>query len=172
MIKDKILYQGNWISIILRDDWYEFSSFLNSAGVVYVLVFRTDSIKSILGRFEICPAHGDTEPTLTSLTGGVNENQEPIDTAIQEVYEEAGYKIDREKLIDLGKVFLSKASDNIAHLFAVDVTHLPREEAPGDGSFGEEGSYCDWVDFDEVLFCKDPVICTLILRLRVLLDNN
>lgn len=162
--RDEILYRGNWMSIIRRDGWYEFSSFLTGGGGVYILAYRDHLQRPILGRFEICPAHNDSEPILTSITGGIPEDKSPKEIAILEMYEEAGYRISQNQLVDLGKVFLSKASDNVAYLYAVDVTNLFRGEAPGDGTKGEEGSYCDWVSLKDAMFCKDPVMSTLILR--------
>lgn len=161
---DKVLYSGNWLSIIERDGWYVFSQETTSKGVVYVLVVDRSREKPILGRFEICPAHGDKSQTLTSITGGVNIKREPLDVAVEEVYEEAGYRVSPEQVVALGKVNLTKSTDTIGHLYAVDVTGIEQGEAPGDGSFGEIGSYCDWVSVDEARECKCPVMSTLLLR--------
>ena len=161
---DKILYEGTWLSIVERDGWYQFSRETARAGVVYVLVFRKAVFHPVLGRYEICPAHGDAEPILTSLSGGIEVGQDPADAAVAEVYEEAGYRITRDQLIDLGKVNLTKSTDTIGYLYAVDVSDLERGDAPGDGSLGEEKSYCNWVSEDAALMCKCPVMATLIIR--------
>lgn len=162
--RDKVLYQGDWLSVILRDDWYEFARYITSNGGVYILAYRNDPEKPILGRYEVCPAHSDTKPRLTTITGGVNENVRPIEVAIQEMYEEAGYMVERNQFTHLGTVYLAKGADFVGHLYAIDVTGLPRVEAPGDGTKGEEGAYCDWVTLKQALWCKDPVMSCLILR--------
>lgn len=165
---DKVLYSGKWLSIIERDGWYVFSQETTSKGVVYVLVFdKTKKEKPILGRFEICPAHGDKTQILTSITGGVNIKKEPLDIAVEEVYEEAGYRVLPEKVISLGKVNLTKSTDTIGHLYAMDVTGLERGKTLGDGSFGEMDSYCDWVSIEEAAGCKCPVMSALLLRWRI-----
>jgi len=161
---DKILYSGKWLSIIERDGWYVFSQETTSKGIVYILVTDTSREKPILGRFEICPAHGDKVITLTSITGGINIKREPLDVVIEGIYEEAGYRVLPKQIIDLGKVNLTKSTDTIGYLYAVDVMGLERGKAPGDGSFGEIGSYCDWVSVNEAIRCKCPVMATLLLR--------
>jgi 8-oxo-dGTP pyrophosphatase MutT (NUDIX family) len=106
----------------------------------------------------------DEKPTLTSITGGVNEKQDPLDVAVQEMYEEAGYLILPNQLMAFGKVYLAKGADFVGHLYAIDVTGIPRIDAPGDGSKGEQGAYCDWVSVSDALSCKDPVMGCMILR--------
>ena len=161
---DKILYSNKWLQIVERDGWYVFSKETTSKGVVYILVIDNSKDKPILGRFEICPAHGDETQILTSITGGVNIKRNPIDVAVEEIYEEAGFKVKKEQLLDLGKVNLTKSTDTIGHLYAVDVENMKRYNAPGDGSFGEIGSYCDWVSVKEAMSCKCPIFSTLLLR--------
>lgn len=163
-MSDKFLYAGPWLEVIERDGWYHFARNTTSGGGVYVLVWRQNVAKPVLGRYEVCPAHGDIEPTLTSLTGGVNIQHDPMDVAVQEVFEEAGYIVSRNQMIDLGKVQLTKFTDAIGHLYAVDVTGLERVDAPGDGTQGEVGSYCHWITIEDALFCKCPVFGCLIYR--------
>jgi len=165
-MSDKILYEGKWLSIVERDGWYHFSRETVRAGVVYVLVFCNAVFHSVLGRYEICPAHGDMEPELTSLSGGIEAGQDPADAAIAEVYEEAGYRVTHDQLIDLGKVNLTKSTDTIGHLYAVDVTGIERVDAPGDGSRGELESYCSWVTIESAVFCKCPLMATMITRAK------
>lgn len=166
--RDQVLFQGNWLSVALRDGWYEFAQYITSNGGVYILTYRNDPEKPILGRYEVTPAHMDQKPTLTTITGGVNEKVRPIEVAIQEMHEEAGYKVERNQFVNLGRVYLAKGADFVGHLFAIDVTNLTREHAPGDGTKGEEGAYCDWVSVKRALWCKDPVMSCLILRAAVL----
>lgn len=161
---DKVLYSGKWLSIIERNGWYIFSRETTSKGIVYILVLDRTKEKPILGRFEVCPAHNDITQTLTSITGGVNVKREPLDVAVEEIYEETGYRVSSEQVQDLGKVNLTKSTDTIGHLYTVNVAGIERGEAPGDSSFGEIGSYCDWVSIDEAVECKCPIMSTLLLR--------
>lgn len=161
---DKTLYEGKWLSVIERDGWYQFARIPGSTGGVSILIYRKDPEKPILGRFEICPAHGDGL-SLTAISGGIEEGQTPKTTAFNESFEEAGYRL--VDLIFLGKVKLSTNQDTDVYLFASNVTGFDREEAPGDGTKGEEGSYCDWVTIDEAVMSKSAILGSMIIRAQM-----
>lgn len=163
-MSDKTLYEGKWLSIIERDGWYQFARIPGSTGGVSILIYRQDPEKPILGRFEICPAHEDGL-SLTAVSGGIEEGMTPRNTAYNETFEEAGYKVDN--LDFLGKVKLSTNQDTDVYLFASDVTGLERHEAPGDGSKGEEGSYCDWVTIEEAVMSKSAILGSMIIRAQL-----
>jgi 8-oxo-dGTP pyrophosphatase MutT (NUDIX family) len=125
-------------------------------------------VREFLGRYELCPAHS-TEYELCSTTGGMDvEGESPITTAIRELEEEAGFTTLPEHVIELGTVRQSKSSDGTTHLFAVDIQHCREVEATGDGTVGETGSYMDWVSEEKATFCKDPLVSTMIQRLKCL----
>lgn len=165
---DKLLYHTPYLSLKLRDGWYYFAQIPGSMGGVSILLYRTDDKdKSILGRFEVCPAHLDTTPALTAVSGGIEKGDSPIETAIKEAYEEAGYRLDPNELIDLGLCRLSTNQDTIVYCYAADVTGKERYEAPGDGTRGEVGAYCDWVSAEEAVMSKSAYMSVLVLRLFI-----
>jgi 8-oxo-dGTP diphosphatase len=163
---DKILYETPYLSLIERDGWYYFATIPGSIGGVAILLYRRNNDKSILGRYEICPAHDDKKPVLTAIAGGIEEGDIPLGTAVKESYEEAGYKLNSEDFIDLGQCNLSTNQDTIIYLFAADVTGKSRGDAPGDGTRGEVGSYCNWVTAREAVFSKSAFMSVLITRLK------
>ncbi len=163
---DKVLFETNHLSLIERDGWYYFAKVPGSDGGVIILLYRIDSDKSILGRYEICPAHGDGL-TLTAIAGGIEKGDTPLETAVKESYEEAGYRLEPQRFIDLGRCNLSTNQDTLVYLFAADVTEIRRQGAPGDGTRGEIGAYCDWVTLDEAIFSKSAFMSTLVLRLFI-----
>lgn len=163
-MSDKVLYKTNFLSLIERDGWYYFAQIPGSAGGVAILLYRQDKEKPILGRYEICPAHGDGL-ALTAIAGGIEEGDTPLQTAIKEAYEEAGYKLQTSELVNLGSCRLSTNQDTIVYLFAADVTGIRRYPAPGDGTRGEEGSNCDWVSAKEAILSKSAYMSALLLRL-------
>lgn len=148
---------------------YTHAEWCNSQGVA-VLPFRfTGELQRMefLGRFEVCPAHSD-KVELCSITGGMDKEDElPIHTALRELEEEGGYQIPVVKMWNLGQVRPSKASDNTMHLFGalIDDSAI-KVEAIGDGTLGEEGSFCEWIDSYDVLHAKDPLLHTMYLRLQ------
>ena len=166
-MSDKVLYETPFLRLIERDDWYYFAQVPGSPGGVMILLYRTDSELSILGRFEICPAHHDLIPTLTSIAGGIEETETPQEAIIREAYEEAGYKLRPDKIVNLGQCNLSTNQDTLVYLFAADVTSLKHHKAPGDNTRGEQGAYCDWVTPEEAIQSKSAFMSTMLMRLKL-----
>ena len=101
-----------------------------------------------------------------TVKGGCDkEGESPLDCAIRELYEEAGYIARPEDMISLGTARPSKLNTTILHVFAVDVTNLPYMAPEGDGSLNEATAYCKWVDLNEATQAMDPMIHVSILRL-------
>lgn len=167
IMTDKILCSTPFLQLIERDGWYYYANVPGSMGGVVILLYRTDQAECVLGRYEICPAHGDVEPMLTTIAGGIEAGDTPLDTCIKESMEEAGYNIYGQNIIDLGKCMLSTNQDTVIYLFACDVTGLPRTVAVGDGTIGEIGSYCEWVTPEQAILSKSAFMSALMLRLYV-----
>ena len=163
---DTILYEGPWLRVIQRDGWYNLVQSTASDASVAILVYRTDNpIKPVLGRYEVCPAHGDEKPTLTSITGMVEHGWSPREIAMAELYEEAGFTISANALVTLGSVHSVKFSDITTFLYAFDATCATRKEAPGDGSRGEQNAFCNWISIHEAVACKCPLMGAMLSRL-------
>jgi len=170
--KSKVVFETDWISIKQIDDYFFMHEKRCNGHIVAVLGWKGEKERpDILGRFEICPAHQDGKQ-LCSLTGGIDEKENSWDDAAlnfaqEELEEESGISVKKDRFVDLGTVKPSKAADTIVHLFSID---LPDEEPiknpKGDGSKGEKGAYCKWISFDEAIGCKDPLMHVMILRLK------
>jgi hypothetical protein len=159
---DQILHENRWLQVRQRDDWYTFVHTPNK--VVYILPYRwyTDYRGTqLLARFEICPAHGPDHEQ-TSITGQCPPGEEPRFIAKQELLEEGGYEADTGLFRSLGVFRPVKFADTCIHLFTIDVTHLKQEKAEGDGSQGEVGSYCRWINREEAINSVCPVFWTMI----------
>lgn len=160
------LARGEWLALRVEDGWYEYASELGGTGdLVVVLGFKKDPGEpfQLLGRFETVPCH-DGKLKLVSLTGKA-ESTDWKTEAHRELVEESGVKgVEPGQLHDVGIVYPSKAMDTIAHLFVVDLTGHELGEAKGDGTKGEEGTYCEWVPLEDMVDCKDPLVHVLMLR--------
>ena len=81
--------------------------------------------------------------------------------AAEEAWEEAGYRVDPQRMLLLGAPFFVAPgilSERI-HLAAADVTGLGQAPLRGDGSPLEEGARTRWVGFDEALrLCRDGTV--------------
>jgi len=163
---NKQLFANQFIAIIDRDG-YTFMHEVRCEGqIVALLPYRNlaGNQREYLARLEICPAH-TPDLELCSITGGKEPNKSVAETAVQELWEEAGYQATIEELIALGKVRPSKASDTTAHLFAVDVTGKEQSTPEGDGSRFEVGSSVQWLDYEQAVQVEDSLLVTTITRL-------
>lgn len=164
----KTLWQNKWIEVRSRNNYTYIHTPIGDGAAVAIMGFREkEGRMEYLGRFENCPAHGD-EFELCSLTGMLDVyGEDKKMTALRELKEESGYIVnDVNRVIELGTVRPSKASDMELFLYAVEIKDSDELiEIEGDGTAGEEGAYAKWVSGEELAFCKDPVVSTLMLRL-------
>ncbi len=137
--------------------------------MITIIIRTKKDVLEILGRYEICPAHDDGMK-LCSLTGGIDENKNgwsksSLIFAQKELEEESGINASKDRFVSLGTVKPSKSADTIVHLFAIELkTELPVKDPKGNGSLGEQGSYCKWISLEEAINCKDPLVHIMLLR--------
>ena len=164
----KTLYRNEWLSLQETLDGYVYAHEEKSDGQgVAVLAYRAKPLL-VVGRYENCPCHFDGM-ALTSLTGQVDPGETPLQTAARELFEEAGITAGHDEFQSLGTVRPSKAADTTMHLFAVDIGDRDIGRGPGDGTKGEEGAYCKWVDHEQALISKSPVLATMVARLVMIM---
>jgi 8-oxo-dGTP pyrophosphatase MutT (NUDIX family) len=153
MSDDPIQAQGHWLHLRVAslsdlDVRYEYAHIARSDGqTVAVLPYRdTSDGREYLVRQEITPSWG-SEPRLSAVTGGIEDDYDPVKWARQELLEEAGYRCPQEAFESLGTLRGEKCTDTLYYLYAIDLTDRERDEAPaGDGSPLEDRSTCRWVD--------------------------
>ena len=165
IVKYKILSKNEWLELRETENGYVYSHEYASGGKgVAVLAYRDEYGKiEIVGRHECCPCHDD-HVALTSLTGQVDGNEYPEDTAVRELKEEAGISVTRGELCFLGAVRPSKSADTTMWLFSVNVGHRDIGEIVGDGTPGERGAFCIWVPMKRAIFSKCPIFACLVAR--------
>ena len=179
--QDKTLYKDDFLSLKQLDDWYTYAHMSrtlpaedSSGQGVAILVYRDSGAEGIateiLGRYETCIVHKSEADGLTSITGGVDKDATVKASALNELYEEAGYEnVNSSDLIELGTVRISKQEDSLWHLFAYNATGKDRRaDSIGDGSKGEESSYCEWVSLHQGIGCKCPLVSTMVVRAGLL----
>lgn len=115
--------------------------YLHTEDKVAVLPYRGDEY---LLRKEICPAWG-SEPRICTLTGTI-ETSRPMEDALRELYEEAGFQVLPDHMEEYGDIRPVKSSDQVVYLYGVDVSGVAPEKPPGDGSALEDHARCLWVD--------------------------
>jgi len=174
-MKDEFLFENDVLSLKQLDGWYNYGhmsrtepDFEGSGQGVAVLVYtmKDGKVDKILGRYENCLPHRSEAKELTSITGGVDKGKDIEESMLTELNEEAGYDtVVPESIEYLDTCRPSKQEDSVWHLYAFDATGLERrEESIGDGTEGEEGAFCEWVDPHVALNCKCPLVPTMMVR--------
>jgi len=160
-----ILWENEWLQVLDDDGWTIYRHTGTNEGICIIVYRQSKSEKEILLRVENIPPHGGMVET--SLTGTVEEGEDPLDTCVKELKEESGYSASPSEFISLGHVFTSKASDFKLYLYAVDVTGKTPGDILGDGSEGEKGSSVKWVDEKAVCHVESsPAMAAGIARLN------
>ena len=156
------MFENNWLRVVDRNG-YIFTHTKNS--VVYILPYRRPIASAyLLVRFEVCPAHDPQKKERCAITGQCGPNDDPRAIAVLELEEECGILANPSQFVSLGSGYLTKQADTIAHFFTIDITDMPRGEAPSDGSLFEQGSSCDWCSRAEALSAPCVGLQALIAR--------
>lgn len=166
---DQIVFHNKIVEVIDRDGYTVLRS--PRPGRVAVLpfrileqrtefLFRLEPIVSRQYRVEMC-----------SLTGTLEKGETPEKGALRELYEESGFWIGPERLLPLGYIHETKASESPLRLYAADVTGLEAGVAPGDGTKIEKASSTEWVSDENLPQVQknilDGVLLALICRWKM-----
>ncbi len=164
---DTVLFENPFLSVIDRGGYF-FSHEKRANGQLVALLPYRDGEKEreYLARIEVCPAHSP-DPERCSITGGVDPKSTPNAAALKELFEEAGYRVTQKALIPLGTVRPSKSADTTVHLYAVDVTGITPDEAPGDNTAFEQGASTEWLSASLVIEQKDPLLIAAMARINL-----
>lgn len=163
-------FKTPWISIKtvkapeLGINGYDFMHEVRCEGkIISILPYRIkeNGRKEFLLRKEVTPSWNPIKESLSTITGGFEKNL--LDTVIMELEEEAGYKVSKEDIIDLGDIRTSKGTDTMYYLYSIDLTKHNKGEAIGDGSQLEEDAWCEW--HDSIHQCEDSLAYVSYYRL-------
>jgi 8-oxo-dGTP pyrophosphatase MutT (NUDIX family) len=165
--KDILLWSNEWMEVLLKDGWYTFFRTKKGDGVC-VLGFRfCNNEPEYLVRVEHTPPHG-AGLIKTSLTGGIEQGETALETAVKELKEESGYEVDPNEMIDLGWMYPTKQGSDKVYLYAVNLDGKTSGNIIGDGSKGEEGAYCLWMNEADTLAIPQAGIGMAMARLHAL----
>lgn len=168
-MSDTPIYKGKYLELRLKDGWYEYCHDRTGefVGIFVYILDDSGDVDKVLGRWEYSVQTGNEG--LTSITGGVDDGESPIEAAIRELGEEGGFDVSASDLLPLGTMTLSKSDDSIMYLYGFNATNREDERRPysiSDGTIGEDSASCDWVHFyTESLDMQNPVNYVCFLRL-------
>lgn len=162
----KILHENDWLSLMQMQTSsgpYVYSHETRCNGnIIAVLLYKKfgrDGWQYGV-RKETTPCWSD-KPVLSSLTGGVDFGDTPVQAALKEIKEEAGYDCEEKDLQLLGTCRGTKSCDTVYHLYALDVAGLKRGEITGEDT-GEIVWIYDHKDKNSV---QCPIFYTMYSRL-------
>lgn len=172
------LFEDKWLTLKqahlhATDTKYTYGHLAVSGGhsvavLPYKLSAGTDGIMDIhiVVIDEIRPQINPEKPQPMSLTGTIEPDKTPEQIAVQEVYEEAGYRITEEDLVPLGTCFESKALDTTIHLFAADITDMEQDLSYEKEAVGLETlAQPVLMDLLNLSSINDPLVYVMGLRL-------
>lgn len=175
MITTKTLLDNKWLAVKelkypeKNVPGYVFSHEASCGGKkIAILPYRYNEKGEceILLRKEYTPCWDSEHLIISSITGGVIDN-DPIKTCIEELEEEAGYRVPPTIIEPLGECFGVKSADTVYYLFTVDLTNIPQGK-PTTTDLQEQVSHCYWTaDLDDVKQAGDPLVAVLYLRMEV-----
>lgn len=126
-----------------------------------------DHKKKILCRMEPIAAR-KFRKEICSFTGTGEIGETPQETAVRELFEESGFQVDTSLLEDLGIIYTSKITNSFYNCFAIDLTGIPGETPPGDGSVIEKYSRNFWAPLKNIkkhsISIKDSIFLGLLHR--------
>ena len=151
LTSEKILYDSKWHTIKKVDDY----QYIENIPGVGILPFKEEED-------EENPLFDDF---ITIITGRIDEGEEHIESAVRELEEESGFKIDKDNFEKLGEMIISKDHKNKEVLYLADVTNAEEKEAEGDETEYEKKSNNFWVNKKELkentLESDDSYLCTI-----------
>ncbi len=111
---------------------------LTRPDAVAIIIYNSDDDTVILVKQHRYPTHGKVTGNIYEIVAGkMDEGESPRQTAIREIEEEVGYKIQENKLLYKSSFFASPGySSEIIHLFAASVSNADRV-SDGGGLQGE-----------------------------------
>ncbi|MCU0566232.1 MAG: NUDIX domain-containing protein [Oculatellaceae cyanobacterium Prado106] len=172
---EKIVFESpkSWLQVIETPRKYYYARRKNKDSIAVFLVRRAESGWEVLVRMQPLPIHNadlDEQFELfpCPFTGGMDGGESPLDCAARETFEESGYAGD--DLQALGHYFVGTQTDETVYLFWKDVTDLPQQAAPQDGSYFESISRNEWRSLSFLKDCSYSACQIGYYKLTELLD--
>lgn len=170
--KSDILYSDDYVKLISYEGW----SMISEKDLVIVLPYLIESNELIL-RYEYIPTFkyvDGQEYHVTMLSGGIEDNETPLDAAIRELEEESGIVLKNEKkLQELKPVYVSKGNCNKYHMFFLPLHERDyyQIKAVGDGSKAEAKSSCIKINYKNIdsISASDLITEFMLLKAKELI---
>jgi 8-oxo-dGTP pyrophosphatase MutT (NUDIX family) len=149
MVAPKVIFETKWIKVKETGKGFQYLERKGTDSVAVFLLRSKPNGYEVLIRMQPLCIHGDDYALFPCpITGSIDENELPINTAIRETYEEAGYKLN--SINYLGNYIVGTQTNETVHMFYELVDGLKPEENKGDGGFHESISKNEWKDLESL----------------------
>lgn len=161
---------GKYLELKTTEDGWEYVSRVNCIGASMVLVYHRDKEKYLMVEQYRPPVKCRV---LEWPAGLIDEGEDPVHTAVRELYEETGVKISQEDLISLGTVFAGVGiSSEKVYLYAAEIDSSFQIDKPEvQGAEIKHGLVSRYVDVDELLQTKAAKALTVFARYQAKKNN-
>lgn len=139
---------------------------------------RENNIYKFLIRYQPLPEIAEKqkwdEPYACPITGSIEKNESPIDSAIREIHEEGGIVVDKDSIIDSFSCIATTQMNEKVFCYIVDVTNKKQEKPQNDGTIFESVSFNKWVTEDELknILKNDITLSSLLICYSLFLKNK
>lgn len=167
----KRLYDGGWFSHHVTDEGVEYLAEKRD-GITCLCYDPTRADKPFLLLHEQMSAKMVETPQLCSLTGSIDEGEEPLQTCIREIREEAGVVVLSEMVTYHGPLHTYKGCTKVTHVFSANIAGCNFVNATGDGSEAEENAFVRWHSLQELLATEDALLLATLAKAKYHLDTT
>ena len=173
---DVVVFDSKWVKVKQSEKGFLFLERKNVNSIA-VLLLRDpgEAVQyEMLVRYQ--PLCTDHKLHACPITGGFDSmDQLPVDLAIQEVLEEAGYTVGYNDVYEFGSYIVGTQTNEVCHLFLCDVTGKTPAEPEGDGSYHESISKNVWEPVTNLYACEYSamrIYCGLMEELGEFMDMS
>ncbi|MBU4689475.1 NUDIX domain-containing protein [Mycoplasma zalophidermidis] len=147
------LFQNDWISVFKSDKGFTYCQRRSINSIAALLFKKTDTGYEFMIHYQPLPEVKEKkrwdQPYPSAITGSIEDNQTPSECCINEVLEEAGYKIELSNIIAHNVCVATTQMNEKVYNFVVDVTNLTAHDILTDGSIFESVAYNEWFTQEE-----------------------
>ena len=158
----ELVYDTKFLQVF-NDNGYIYSQRLGKDSVAFIL-FDRKKVPDGTPYGLVTEYKPPIKSFLTTAFGGSLDKDVPMEQIVlEEVREEAGYTVTPDRINQFGAVMVSTQSNQVCHLFAVDITDIPEEPRQPE-SLAEVFASVEWLSHEDILKLQDWKAPTIISK--------
>ncbi|MGD9807231.1 MAG: NUDIX hydrolase [Deferribacterales bacterium] len=161
---------GKFLELVTTESGWEYVRRVNCAGAVIILVYHTDRQEYLMVEQYRPPVGCRVQEWPAGL---IDEGEEPIETAVRELYEETGVRITQSDLMDLGSIYSGVGMTNEeVRLFAVEINNSTVIDEPDiQGTEVAHGLRTIWMKETDLYTIKAAKALSVLVRYKAVKHN-